>query len=44
LVGFGDESEAVYYAAENREVWQATPGALAWLADKINAAKPAILH
>jgi thioredoxin-like negative regulator of GroEL len=44
LVGFGDESEAVYYAAENREVWHATPGALAWLADRINAAKPAILH
>jgi tetratricopeptide (TPR) repeat protein len=44
LVGFGDESEAVYYAAENQEVWQATPGALAWLADRINAKKPAILH
>jgi tetratricopeptide (TPR) repeat protein len=44
LVGFGDESEAIDYAAENQEVWQATPGALAWLADRINAAKPAILH
>jgi tetratricopeptide (TPR) repeat protein len=44
LVGFGDESEAVEYAAENQEVWQATPGALAWLADRITAKKPAIRH
>lgn len=30
-IGFGDESEAVAYAAEFREAWRTTPGALAWL-------------
>jgi tetratricopeptide (TPR) repeat protein len=42
LVGFGDESEAICYAAENLEAWQATNGALSWLAATINAEK--ILH
>lgn len=32
LVGFGDESEAIVYAAGNVEVWKQTPGALDWLA------------
>ncbi len=31
-VGLGDASEAIEYAAHNREVWRATPGALDWLA------------
>jgi tetratricopeptide (TPR) repeat protein len=35
LVGFGDESEAVCYAADNLALWQATSGALAWLAEVI---------
>jgi tetratricopeptide (TPR) repeat protein len=30
-IGFGDESEAFSYAAENLEAWKKTPGALAWL-------------
>lgn len=30
-VGLGDASEAIEYAAHNREVWRATPGALDWL-------------
>lgn len=30
-IGFGDESEAIAYAAEHRQGWQTTPGALAWL-------------
>jgi thioredoxin-like negative regulator of GroEL len=40
LVGFGDESEAIYYAADNLKAWQATTGALAWLAERINAEEP----
>jgi tetratricopeptide (TPR) repeat protein len=44
LVGFGDESEAICYAAENLKAWQATNGALAWLARTINAENPSILH
>lgn len=35
-MGFGDESEAVVYAAENRSAWQTTPGALAWLEQQPN--------
>jgi tetratricopeptide (TPR) repeat protein len=31
-VGFGDESEAVDYAADAKALWEAVPGALAWLA------------
>lgn len=31
LVGMGDESEAIYCAAEQMAAWKATPGALAWL-------------
>ncbi len=34
MVGFGDESEAICYAADNLKVWQATNGALAWLAKR----------
>ena len=30
-IGFGDESEAIAYAAEFREAWRTTPGALSWL-------------
>jgi tetratricopeptide (TPR) repeat protein len=44
LVGFGDESEAVCYAAENIESWHSTPGALAWLAETINAEKSRLMH
>ena len=44
LVGFGDESEAICYAADNLKAWQATTGALAWLANSINAEIPTILH
>lgn len=32
-VGFGDDSEAIDYAAHATEVWRATPGALDWLAN-----------
>ena len=31
LIGMGDESEAIAYAAEQLSAWRATPGALAWL-------------
>lgn len=31
FVGFGDESEAIMSAFEQITLWQATPGALAWL-------------
>jgi tetratricopeptide (TPR) repeat protein len=31
LIGFGDEAEAIAYAAEARPLWRATPGALEWL-------------
>ena len=31
LIGMGDESEAIAYAAEQMAVWRATPGAIAWL-------------
>lgn len=34
LIGFGDDSEAVMYAADNLMAWQQTPGALAWLAGR----------
>jgi hypothetical protein len=30
-IGFGDESEAVSYAAEVRHLWKQEPGALDWL-------------
>jgi len=33
IVGFGDESEAIAYAADNLEAWRSTPGALEWLAE-----------
>ncbi len=31
MVGFGDESEAIAYAADHLEAWRSTPGALEWL-------------
>jgi hypothetical protein len=31
-IGMGDEREAQAYAAEAKALWEATPGALAWLA------------
>jgi hypothetical protein len=31
MIGFGDESEAIEYAAEGLKGWQRTPGALDWL-------------
>lgn len=37
LIGFGDESEAICYAAENINSWKATAGALAWLAERLDA-------
>ncbi len=43
LIGFGDESEAVCYAAENIDAWKGTAGALSWLAERIDANKPAPL-
>jgi tetratricopeptide (TPR) repeat protein len=33
--GFGDENEAVLYAYGNRGAWNATPGAMGWLAVKL---------
>lgn len=33
--GFGDENEAVLYAYGNRGAWNATPGAMEWLAVKL---------
>jgi len=44
LVGFGDESEAICYASDNLAVWQATSGALVWLAERINSEKPTLLN
>lgn len=32
MIGFGDENEAVAYAADALANWQKTPGALSWLA------------
>jgi tetratricopeptide (TPR) repeat protein len=32
--GFGDDNEAVLYASWNKAVWEATPGAMEWLAVK----------
>jgi tetratricopeptide (TPR) repeat protein len=43
-VGFGDDSEAVCYAAENLKAWRATNGALAWLAARTNSEKPKLLN
>ena len=34
-VGFGDEMEAISYAAELGPVWRYTPGALEWLAEQV---------
>ena len=38
-IGFGDEREAVSYAAVAQEVWEKTTGALAWLAREVRARK-----
>jgi len=38
-IGFGDEREAVSYAAAAQPVWEKTPGALAWLAREVRALK-----
>lgn len=37
LIGFGDESEAICYSAENIDAWKATAGALSWLAERFDA-------
>jgi len=42
--GLGDESEAMSWAVANIKAWQITNGALAWLAERINAETPTILH
>lgn len=42
--GFGDEDEAISWAAENIKAWQATNGALAWFAARINSEKPQLLN
>lgn len=31
LIGFGDDSEAIAYAADHLEAWRSTPGAVEWL-------------
>jgi len=36
--GIGDESEAAYWCAENIKAWQTTNGALAWIAERLDAA------
>ncbi len=38
-VGWGDESEAVSYAAEAIELWRKTPGALEWLFKSLHGGK-----
>ena len=42
-IGFGDESEAVCYAAENIDDWKGTTGALSWLTERSDAEGPAPL-
>lgn len=37
-IGFGDESEAIAYAAEHSDAWRGTRGALDWLASQRGAA------
>lgn len=40
-IGFGDESEAIAYAAEYRQGWQTTQGGLAWLErEAVGSIKP----
>ena len=41
-IGFGDENEAISYAANHLNYWRRTPGAVAWLGDRSQPApKPA---
>jgi len=35
-IGFGDENEAVSYAAGALDVWRETPGAIEWLSSKLS--------
>jgi len=35
-VGFGDENEAIAYAAEATAIWRKTPGAIEWLASNLS--------
>jgi tetratricopeptide (TPR) repeat protein len=35
-IGFGDQNEAVSYAAEALDIWRHTPGALEWLASNLS--------
>ncbi len=39
-ISFGDETEAVYYAAANLAAWAKTPGALEWLGEQQNRNSP----
>ena len=42
--GWGDENEAQWCAAENLKAWRTTKGAIAWLAARISAGRPVLLH
>jgi tetratricopeptide (TPR) repeat protein len=39
LIGFGDDREAIAYAADAIPVWRKTPGALEWLASQLPDAR-----
>jgi tetratricopeptide (TPR) repeat protein len=41
---WGDEREAIWCAAENMKAWKTTKGAIAWLAARISAGRPTLLH
>ncbi len=43
-VGWGDEGEAQWCAAENLKAWRTTKGAIAWLAARLSVGKPALLN
>jgi hypothetical protein len=34
-IGFGDNNEAIAYAADYKPVWKRTPGAIAWLKSQL---------
>jgi hypothetical protein len=40
LIGFGDEEEAIAYAADTLVNWRNTPGALEWLATRSAEGQP----